>query len=143
MRVLVEYPKQAVLRFSGGGFKEFEIANSRGIKDEVRRRFLATQGVDVFERGLLRLANVVNDGAGSSGCQALVCESESVESGGLQLVAQDTRRIVRIKQPVLHRGLWLCLRAVELRPSCARERELRAAKDGRLQGEGESSVAHQ
>src|SRR5688572_21307195 len=64
---------------------------------------MATEGVDMFQRAFLRLSNVVNDGAACSGCKALVCESESFQSGGLQLVAQDTRRIVRVKQPILHR----------------------------------------
>ncbi len=61
--------------------------------------------IDVFESGLLRLANVMHNRAGSAGCQGLVRKSESVESGSPQLIPQNPRSIVRIEQPVIQRRL--------------------------------------
>ena len=93
----------------GAGFgeerlDEFEIAGGDLIEVEALGAGVEVEGVDVADFGLLRGADVVDDGAGGDGCGGMTGEAEAFEGAAAELALEERDGEVGGEGPVVDGG---------------------------------------
>ena len=90
--------------FGKNGFDQFEIADGDGVENHGFGAVEIVRGIEMIERGALRVAQVVQNGSGGGDGRVLAGESAAIEGEQMEVFAQDAVGVIDAEDPGVELG---------------------------------------
>ena len=107
---LIEHAEQGGLRLRTAGIggedrlDQFEVAHGDGVEHHGIGAIVVGGAVEMVERGALRVAQVVQDGAGGADGGGTIGQAAAIEREQLEVIAQGAVGVVEREDPVFELG---------------------------------------